>query len=145
MRAHAMFFYLLAVALIGVMALIPAVGVLEGKIEYKDLVSLQLTALTVVLAVLGIGVAALAVWGYKEFMDQAKATAQGVAASAVSAHLGSDLFKLEVRAVLVELERDRAAAAAETVKGDAPPQPAGEPRAAKPFPPTPDPGETPAG
>ena len=123
MRVHSMFFYLVSLALVGTMAIVPFVWIAGNseshKINYSDLVSIQLTSLGVLLAALGIGVAILAFWGYREFMNRAEATAEatakGMAFDTVDTHLKSEQFKNNVRAVLAELQRDRAAEIVGTV------------------------------
>jgi hypothetical protein len=108
-----MFFFLVALALVAVVAVMPMIAVETRGIEYKDLVSIQLTALTLVVAALGVGVAFLAVWGYKEFMERAKDSAREaaseVAKNTVSSHLKGDSFVNEVRAALDQLYEEHAA------------------------------------
>lgn len=73
----------------------------SGMMEYKDFVSILLTAVTVVIAVLAFGVAGLAIWGYREFMSRAEETAKNAATGAADAvarkvvteYLDSERFK----------------------------------------------------
>lgn len=64
----------------------------KAVIEYKDFISILLTAITVALAVLALGIAALAIWGYKEFMSKAHDSAVKVADDSVKAYLDSPAF-----------------------------------------------------
>jgi hypothetical protein len=51
----------------------------SNGIEYKDIISLLLTAITVVLAALAIGIAVLAIWGYNSIRESAERAAGDVA------------------------------------------------------------------
>jgi heme/copper-type cytochrome/quinol oxidase subunit 2 len=84
-----------------------------GALEYKDLVSILLTAVTVVLAVLGIAIAILAIWGYKEFMAKAesKATesAGAVAKTLVDTYLTSEEFSIRFAQAAERLNKEKGA------------------------------------
>lgn len=51
----------------------------ESQIEYKDFLSLVLTALSLMIAVLGAGIAILAVYGFQEIKREAREVARGAA------------------------------------------------------------------
>ncbi len=63
-----------------------------GAVEYKDFVSVLLTAVTIILAVLGVAIAVLAFWGY----TAAQTAAKGAAKDAANAYLTDSQFALKV-------------------------------------------------
>ena len=65
---------------------------------YQDLVTVILTALAVMLAVLGIGVALLAVWGFTTFQQMARDTARN--------YVSNDIEKGQLRKHLESLVTD---------------------------------------
>lgn len=85
----------------------------SGALEYKDLISILLTAVTVVLAVLGIGIAILAIWGYKEFMTKAESKAEEaaskIAKELVNTYLTSEEFTIRFTEAVQRLHKDEAA------------------------------------
>lgn len=80
-------------------------------IEYKDLISILLTAATIVLAVAALGIAIIAVWGVKRVeelaRDSAIECAKEAAEKLVQTHLTSDSFKKEVKSALDAIDKDR--------------------------------------
>jgi ABC-type Co2+ transport system permease subunit len=87
----------------------PATAGTSGGMEYKDFVAILLTAVTVVLAVLAIGVAVLAIWGYKELLRMAELQAEGVAKTFLDSYVTSPLFKAEAEQVWERLIQDHIA------------------------------------
>ncbi len=69
--------------------------------EYKDLVSVLLTVVTVVLAFIGIVVAFAAIWGWQTISQGAARRAAEVAQGATDTHLQSEDFQAKLK-VLVE-------------------------------------------
>lgn len=53
-------------------------------IEYKDFISIVLTALAVIIAALTVFVAVAAIWGFTALREEARATAERVATSTAS-------------------------------------------------------------
>jgi len=63
-----------------------------GAVEYKDFVSVLLTAVTIILAVLGVAIAVLAFWGY----TAAQTAARTAAKDAANAYLTDPILALTV-------------------------------------------------
>lgn len=74
-------------------------GVSAGGIEYKDFISILLTAVTVVLAALAILLALAAVWGYQKLSDHAAERAAATAAAASQDYLNSEAFAGRVHTI----------------------------------------------
>jgi len=77
-----------------------------------DFISILLTAVTVVVAVLAIGIAILAIWGFKEFKNQAHNAAGEIAKVEVDAYLESPKFQAALRAAVEIRDREEVLAAA---------------------------------
>lgn len=99
-----------------------------GEWSYQDFVTLMLTVVTVVLAALGLGIAALAIIGYRDFVARteqvATATAGRIARRLLKEHIDSDEFKSFVNDRVAELEKERIAAGIKPkATGEQPPTP----------------------
>ena len=81
-------------------------------IEYKDFVSILLTGITIVLAVLAAGIALLAVWGFKEFETRVNAETARVAGKQVDAYLNSAPFNRRLDALVEARGREQVLAKA---------------------------------
>lgn len=68
-------------------------GPATGSLEYKDLVSILLTAASVVLAGVGIAVALLALWGYNALAALARETSEKTAKDEITAYLETPAFQ----------------------------------------------------
>lgn len=87
---------------------------------YAEFISVSLTAVTVVLAALALGVGILAIWGFKQIEDRAKESAAvqagDVASKRIESYLQSEEFQVLAKSALRQLEADKAVQA---VTGDA--------------------------
>jgi hypothetical protein len=86
-------------------------------VEYKDFVSILLTAVALVVAVLAIGIGVLAIWGYKEFMSKAHDAARDVADESFKSYIGSPAH-IEALAKMAEPHYLELARAAITSNGE---------------------------
>lgn len=72
----------------------------EPKIDYKDFVSILLTAVTIILGAVALGIAALAIWGYKAIIDATTERAQRAATAVAKKHMEDYLTDDRIRAVV---------------------------------------------
>src|SRR4051812_34874754 len=77
----------------------------ENSIEYKDLISIILTAVTVVLAALAIGIAILAVWGYRELITNINRRMETLAQDQIRAYIQGEDFRAMAEAAMAEERR----------------------------------------
>ena len=82
--------------------------------SYSDLVTVLLTAIGVILTTLGLGIAALAIWGYQKIADHAEA--QSIAA--VNKRLDAMLLEQNLKQRISEMVQPHIAQAADEVWGD---------------------------
>jgi len=75
---------------------------------YPELITVLLTAVTVVLAVLGLGIAVIAIWGYDRIERSASAAAVTAAKSMIESHLRSDEFTGKIREIVEGLPKSEA-------------------------------------
>lgn len=80
-----------------------------GPWEYKEFVTILLTVVTIVLAVLGLGIAVLAIWGYYRLQATAEERAAKVAETTTDSHLGSKAFEEQLSGIIDEIFTRRAA------------------------------------
>lgn len=76
--------------------------------SYSDLVTVILTAVTVVLAALGLGIAAIAIWGYDRIERNASDAAVNEARDMIDRHLKSARFVEQVREIVEDLPKSEA-------------------------------------
>lgn len=87
--------------------------------EYKDLVSVLLTVVTIVLAFLGLAVALAAIWGWQTISQGAARRAAEVATDKTDAHLQSDDFQAKLKVLVEEqVENIKRAAAQQRITAE---------------------------
>jgi hypothetical protein len=64
----------------------------SNPIDYKDFSAILLTAVAVIVAVLAIGIAVLAIWGFQEFEKRTREAAERVAKLAMDDYLSSAAY-----------------------------------------------------
>jgi hypothetical protein len=73
-----------------------------GKWEYKDLIAVLLTVVTIVLAFIGFIIAGAAIWGYQSLRSIAEDKAEKTSKAGFEAYLKSDVFNSLVTIALKE-------------------------------------------
>lgn len=98
----------------------PKGGEVAHPWTYAEFISVSLTAVTVVLAALALGVGILAIWGFKQIEDRAKesaaAQAGSVASKRIESYLQSEEFQVLAKSALQQIEAEKAV---QTVTGGA--------------------------
>jgi H+/Cl- antiporter ClcA len=74
----------------------------DHQVSYDTYLSITLTALAVLLAVVGVLVAVLAVWGYRTLCDEAGKVASNKAETAIREYLSKENVGERVRALVLE-------------------------------------------
>lgn len=77
-----------------------AVRLAPGAWEYKDLVSVLLTVVSIIVTFIGIIIAVGAIWGYQSLRGIAEQKAEETSRAGCDAYLSSELFNLRVDAAL---------------------------------------------
>jgi len=104
----------------------------KGSWEYKDLVAILLTVVSVIVTFVGIIVAVAAIWGFQTIRAMAEEKAVEVSRAGSTQYLQSEEFAASVRAQVDEEMRKRAQEAVQDalapviVPSDAPDHPAGD-------------------
>lgn len=70
--------------------------IVKGDWEYKDLVAVLLSVVSIIVTFIGIIVALAAIWGYQTIKSMAEEKAVQTSSVAINAHLGSDAFSTKV-------------------------------------------------
>ena len=70
-----------------------AASIAPGKWEYKDLISILLTVVSVIVTFIGIIVAVAAIWGYQSIRNVAEQKAEETSRQGCDDYLRSDVFR----------------------------------------------------
>lgn len=92
----------LATALFWFLLLGASKTIMPGAWEYKDLVSVLLTVVTVVLAFIGVIVAGAAIWGYQSLKSIAEEKAVKTSQAGCDQYLKSPEFRTQIEAAIRE-------------------------------------------
>lgn len=84
----------------------------QHSMSYADFVAILLTAIAVIVASLGVGVAVLAIWGYqtisKNTKDAADKKASEVAGIKIDYHLNGKAFERQLRELIARVQAEQA-------------------------------------
>lgn len=84
----------------------------QHSMSYADFVAIILTAIAVIVASLGVGVAVLAIWGYqtisKNTKDAADKKASEVAGIKIDYHLNGEPFERQLRELIAKVHAEQA-------------------------------------
>ncbi|MGY0791566.1 hypothetical protein [Azospirillum argentinense] len=83
----------------------------QHSMSYADFVAILLTAIAVIVASLGVGVAVLAIWGYqtisKNTKDAADKKASEVAGIKIDYHLNGEAFERQLRELIAKVQAEQ--------------------------------------
>lgn len=90
---------------VGFLVLLSAQGaglITRGAWEYKDLIGILLTVVSVIVTFVGIIIAVAAIWGFQTLKSMAEEKAVETSRTGSAAYLKSDAFKADLKAEIQE-------------------------------------------